>query len=265
MSTPITYVEELDDLAAGSTIVVKMNDEGDQTVVWTKGEEGTFTDGETVIPPSAFTNAIGRGSVYRPGNHAIGDRITGVDGRYYKIIGQEGTVWVLAKTDDTGRAVNTSIERGEPLGTTRAAHPALDGAWDLMERLYRAEREAEKLAYIMERGEVPDEVEYRVSVQIKGNVGIQPSEAQARRLIGDNQVTIASVNTTDVAYAKSVVVNKTSRWGCACDQVTAGDLEGKAPGEITSWVVAECADADGNSEVHEPVLVAAAEEAGGAA
>lgn len=261
MSIPVNYFDQLDGLEEGAKVIVRMVDDGSVTVTWTATGDGSFTDGDAVIPSSGFTAAIERGNVYLPSDYQVGQYIIGLDGYYYRILGREDDQWVSAKTDNGGTVRATVLFKGEPMGTPEEIDDRYIGpACDMVEQLWRAETVQKRLDSILESGEIPADVTYRVSVEVKGSVGVQPSEAQVRRLIGDNHVKVTNVNTTDVAYTKTVVVAKNSRWGCACDQVTAEDLTG-APGEVTSWVVIECVDPEGKSAVHNPLEVGVDEEA----
>lgn len=238
MSTTVTTLDQLR-LAKGEQIIVRQDGTAD-TETWTADGEGGFTNGEATLTMRAFDSAISNGNIFLPGRHHLGQTLTD-EVFYYRVIDRVDGHWVFAKTDSTGKARHSSIVEHDLIGlseTTADRDP--EGAFAMLARVREGEVAAERLAKVLETGQIPDDIAYMVSVEVKGNVGIQPTEAQARRLVGDNKVQILSVNSTDVAYTKTVTVTKNSRWGCACAQVVAEDLGG-VPGEMTSWSVIDCA------------------------
>lgn len=253
MSTPVTTPEQLRALKPGDRIVVRQ--EGGGTKTWTVNDDHGYARDGAVITESAFSGAINNGNVFLPGDYHVGQAL--VSGtQYMKIVGREGDDWVVVACDSRGSARSIEVTVGEPVGARvdggMVGNAILEPAWTIGAKLRDAEINVARIQAMLDTGRVPDEVGYSVSVKVKGNVGIQPSNAQARRLVGDNKIAVLAVNSADVSFTKDVTITKPSRWGCACEQVTAEDLEGAVPGDITYWSVTRCTPAarGGVSEVH---------------
>lgn len=240
MSINVTTTSQVDNLKTGDRIGVRQ-DGTEKVVMWVADGKGGLSNDGSTLPWRAFEGAITNGNVFIPGDYKVGETFT--DGSWiFKVIAVDGDGWVWGKTDVSGHAHSTGWTSGEPVGLRAfSVNRTQQQAFAVAEHLHAGDIALERLTKIMETGQVPDDVEYTVSVEVKGNVGVAPTEAQARSLVGDKKVQITGVGTTDVAYTKTVAVTKTSRWGCACAEVTAGDLDGEVPGEVTSWAVLDCA------------------------
>lgn len=243
MSKQITNLDEIN-LAAGEVIVVRQADSGEE-VLWTSDGKGSFDNDGASLEAEAFESAIYNGNVFMQVPHHVGEVLS--DGGYfYKIMAKEGEDWVMVKTDGRGVARSTQVIVGhvptnlypEPAGENQYTLPAFSMAYEL----HQARAVSDRLNRILESGEVPPEVPYEVKVQVRGTMQVQPSQAQAKRMVGDAQVKVARVGATDVTYDKEVTVTKTSRWGCACDQVGTPDLAESAPG-VETWKVLGCTPA----------------------
>jgi len=255
MSTPITTSEQLFDVRAGERVIVRQVGNDQSVKIWTALGGGMFrpSDEETEIPVSAFIQAITNGNVFLPGDHRVGEVFN--RGRfYYKIVDQQGDQWVIAKVN--GHAADISWYIGYPLDLGRRedleGNDALEKGFATALSLYQAEEVKARLERILETGRIPVDAEYKVTVEVTGNAAIQPSDAQAKRLVGDAGITILNVNTTDVSYFKIIEVTKTARWGCGCDLVCTDDLADSYPGDLGSWRVLGCEPTAPNavSEVH---------------
>lgn len=257
MSIQVTGLSQLTELPEGSKLVVRMGDSGD-SVTWVKVADELFTDGsDAMITATGFSAAIDRGNVYLPGKHTIGEVLYTPDNYFVKIIAAADDGWVMVKTDGSGRGRHTTLTIGEPLGSLwDGAMGDIEPMFDWAEQAWRAEQIQARLDQILSSGVVPAETGYTVTVEVVGNVGILPTVADAKRLVGDDQITVTDVAGTDVAYTKTLHLHRTARWGCACDQVTEEDLADQ-PGDVTSWRVVGCTPVEGVSEVHKEVEAAA--------
>lgn len=267
MSEQVTYVERLLDLEAGAKVMCRMNEDGTETATWTAVGDGNFTDGDATIQAEGFRQAIDRGNVFLPGNHAIGDYIRDPDGRYFsKIVGRENGTWVVARTDGNGRLDTSMLVRGEPMGAKwdiNGQPGALGPIFDMLERVWKGEQAAGLLTKLLDAGEVPPEVTYQVEVQANLNTTIQPShEDVAAMLPQEGEVEVTYTNPFEVEYKVTQTVTKTSRFGCACDQVSPDDVVKPVGANLFGFRVMRCVAEDGTTtheveqevpeRVHEP-------------
>jgi hypothetical protein len=239
MSKQVNNIDDIN-LAEGEVIIVRQADGGDE-VRWTSDGRGSFTNDGASLEAEAFESAIFNGNVFFDTPHHVGEVLS--DGTfYYKIMGKDGDDWVIAKTDSRGAARHTSIRVGpvpvnlypQPTGENQYTLPAFNMAYEV----HRSRLVAQRLDEILAAGEVPPEVAYQVKVKVRGTTQVRPTQAQAKRMVGAG-VKVARVGPTEVTYDKEITVAKTSRWGCACDQVTEADLD-QATDQIETWSVTGC-------------------------
>lgn len=242
MSTQVTTQHMLTELKAGEKFLVRQNGTFETTTYVATGDN-TFSANGADLPPSAFAGAITNGNVFLPDDYQVGQEFTDGNG-YFQIIGQDADGWVMARTDGRGTARHTTLVKGAPvmLRPWTGSEDILQPAWDFIAQAWKATQVEAQLARILEQGRLPDDVEYTVTVKVNGTVEYTATDAIARRLIGGGGE-VLEIQPSNVGYSKTIEVAKSSRWGCACDQVTAEDVAGLAPGSVTSWVVADCTPA----------------------
>lgn len=219
-SMKIDDVSALSTLTEGEVILVKQID-SDEKIAWTSLGGGVFGFDGAQIPYMGFASAVHNGNVFAPqpplkvgdffatpssyclvmategGQFVVAHGGTGssyVDKFHYEVVAEAGAAWVPRQKEDY-------------TGTRQQI------GYNLMLRLYRAERDQARLAQVIESGEVPAEVEYAVQVEVTAG----------RREPGKTEM---------------VTVTKRSRWGCACDLVMDADIGTKY---MRSWRVVGCA------------------------
>lgn len=234
MSTVITTAEDLSRVEDGATVVVG---NASNTQRWVKQDLGLTMDGAT-LGFDHFATALSQGLVSVPGPPKVGDWMHSASSdAYFRClrVTHDGQWWAKIRggrfheilTEIPGDAVPYGSMSGGYVAAAEAVVPLMDGVVA-----------QQRLDQVLESGVIPEEREITVEVEVTGTAEYAPARGAAEDSLGGG-IKVTNVPTTNVTWTTKVWVPKESRWSCACDQVTAEDLD-SLPGEVTSWQVVGC-------------------------
>jgi hypothetical protein len=238
MTLMIDTTDRLDNYPAGTTIMLTTNEGG--TDVYVKDEDGQWTsEGKPTIRSVAFRTAINQGRVGVEHAHQVGDWLHNPNnGHYYRVLSARHGEYRFADVEAAifvgvvDQAVGQARDAAMPRDWQRAA--------DEGKRLLTASLAQQRLDQILDSGEIPTEAERTVKVKVTGFRDVSPDEAQARSLLGDEAEILAS-GQVRIEWAKDFDITKTTRWDCACEEVTQDDIDKlSVPGTVGSWEVLTC-------------------------
>jgi hypothetical protein len=242
MAVKVASTDTLAGFPEGTVITVAQENGNSHT--YTKNAEGRWqAEGLPAVRSSAFAAAIQRGQVGTDAGYAVGDWLLDENrNRYAKVIRQchgKSTYVVL----DRNRVL-IGIET-EFTGVLRphATNP-MPATWNQAADNYRVgaaqSLAQERLDQILDSGVIPEVTELTATVVVEGTHIVQPTDDQARMLLGD-EAEIRNAEQTRVDWSKEFQIDKESRWDCVCDQVTQADINAlEVPGTVTKWTVTGC-------------------------
>lgn len=228
------------DAAPIGAVLTLARDDGDD-VTYTKGDDGLWVpEAGEALSSVALGPAADRQRVFRTEPIEVGDWIHNNTG-YYRLLrvchGRETYAWC---TNGRFRELVTEVRGQLRKHADNPMPPEWQRAADTASGVLVADQTDARLAQILSSGVIPDEVERQVTVRVEGVNWVQPTDEQAKVMLGD-EAEIVSVETTPVGWAKVFSITKTSRWDCVCDEVTQADVDAlKTPGQVTRWVVLGC-------------------------
>ena len=80
----------------------------------------------------------------------------------------------------------------------------------------------------------------QVTVRARGTSTVTPTETDAVKILGTD-VKVTAVQPIEVEWTKEFPVEVTSRWDCACREVTPDAVQALLPPGTNTWIPVTCA------------------------